>query len=122
MNKMKPAKSVDAYFSSLAQDSRAALLKLRSVIRSVVPKASEKISYGMPAFYYLGHPLVSFAAFKDHLSFFPMSVKAAKLFSKELKPYLKGVSTLQFTEKNPLPASLIRNIVKARIKEVEVKE
>ena len=63
-----------------------------------------------------------FAAFKDHLSFFPMSIKAAKLFSKELKPFLSGVSTLQFSADKPLPVSLVRKIVKARVKENEDKE
>ncbi len=112
------AKDVSAYLAALPPAQRRVLKKLRATIKSAAPKAVEKISYRMPLYYYLGY-LVGFAAFKDHCSFFIMSYKVMGMFKKELKPYWKATATLHFTPENPLPVSLVRRIVKARVKENE---
>ena len=111
-----PARDVDAYLAALLPAQRKVLKKLRATIKSAAPKAVEKISYRMPLYFYLGY-LVGFAAFKNHCSFFVMSYKVMGMFKKELKPYLSAKATLHFTLEKPLPVSLVRKIVKARVKE-----
>jgi uncharacterized protein YdhG (YjbR/CyaY superfamily) len=117
----KPAKDVAAYLAPLPPDQRRALKKLRATIKSAAPKAVEKISYRMPLYFYLGY-LVGFAAFKNHCSFFVMSYKVMGMFKNELKPYLSAKATLHFTLEKPLPVSLVKKIVKARVKENEVRK
>jgi uncharacterized protein YdhG (YjbR/CyaY superfamily) len=114
---MSTAKSVDGYLAALPDDQRAALQKLRQTIRGAAPEASEKISYQMPAFYDRGRFLVSFAAFKDHLSLFPASYAVMEQLGDELAPYFSGKGTLRFTPKKPIPAGLVKKIVKARLQE-----
>ena len=109
--------SVEDYLASLSEGPRAALEKLRETIRSAAPEATETISYQMPAFKTHGRSLVSYAAFKDHYSLFPASTKVLVAHGEELKPYFSGKGTLRFTADKPLPAALVKKIVKARIEE-----
>jgi uncharacterized protein YdhG (YjbR/CyaY superfamily) len=109
--------SVEDYLASLPAGSRAALEKLRKTIKAAAPEATETISYQMPAFKDGGRPLVSYAAFKDHCSLFPMSTKVIEGHLDELKPYFSGKGTIRFTPDKPLPAALVKKIVKARIEE-----
>lgn len=106
--------SIDHYLARLvAPDQRAALEKLRAQIHAAAPGAEETIAYGMPTFVLHGH-LVAFGAFKKHLSFFPMSsTLIAQL--PEAAPYATSTGTMQFQPDMPIPAALIRKIVKARI-------
>jgi len=106
--------------ASVAKEARPALEKIRATIRAVAPQAAEKIGYGMPMFYYLG-PLVAFASFKDHSSFFPMSVRVMEAHKDELKKYSKSKGTIRFPIDHPLPSALVRKLVKARIAENEAK-
>jgi uncharacterized protein YdhG (YjbR/CyaY superfamily) len=117
----KPAKDVNAYLAALPPAQRKVLKRLRATIKSAAPKAVEKISYRMPLYFYLGY-LVGFAAFKNHCSFFVMSYKTMGMFKKELKPYLSAKATLHFTPEKPLPVSLVKKIVKARVKENEARK
>jgi uncharacterized protein YdhG (YjbR/CyaY superfamily) len=114
---MATPKSVDAYLEVLPDDQRAVLEKLRQTIRAAAPEATEKISYQMPAFYDQGRFLVSFAAFKDHLSLFPASYAVMEKLGDELEPYFSGKGTLRFTPKKPIPAALVKKIVKERLAE-----
>ena len=116
-----PAKNVNEYLEKLPPAERRVLKKLRTTIKSVAPKAQEKISYRMPLYFCLGY-LVGFAAFKNHCSFFVMSYRVMGMFKKELKPYRKATATLHFTVEKPLPVSLVKKIVKARIEENEAKK
>lgn len=113
---MPPGKDIDGYLASVPAPERAVLEKLRRTIRAAAPGAEEKIAYGMPAFYDPG-PLVAFAAFKDHCSFFPMSVATMEKFKRELQGYDRTRGSIHFTAARPLPAALVRKIVKARIGE-----
>lgn len=116
---MHDLKSVDEYLKTLPSDVRTALEKLRAQIKAAAPKAEESISYGMPAYKHKG-PLVYFCAFKNHCSFFPGS--SSILANKEgLKDFKISKGTIQFTPENPLPASLIKNIVKERVMENETR-
>jgi uncharacterized protein YdhG (YjbR/CyaY superfamily) len=118
--KMQHYESVDAYLKAQSTEVRTTLEKLRMQIKAAAPKAEESISYGMPAYKYKG-ALVYFGAFKDHCSFFPGS--SSILANKEgLKGYKVAKGTIQFTPEKPLPASLIKSIVKERIAENETRE
>lgn len=117
---MKKYNSVEEYFKDVPWDKRTALEKLRNTIRTIVPAAEEYISYGMPTFKYNG-PLVSYAAFKDHCSLFPWNSTLIKKFDKELKSYQTAKGTIRFTVDNPLPATLVKKIIKARVKENDEK-
>jgi uncharacterized protein YdhG (YjbR/CyaY superfamily) len=112
------AKTVDEYIADSLPRDRATLEKLRKTIRSAAPKAEEAISYHMPVFKQNG-PLVFFAAFENHLSLFAVGKTITKRFAKELKPFEISGTTIHFSAANPIPASLITKIVKARIEENE---
>ena len=107
------ARNVDAWLARLAPEPRAALEKLRAQIRAAAPGAEEVISYGMPAFKLHGH-LVAFCAFKKHLSFFPMSSSLLATLP-DAAPFMASAGTLQFQPGKPIPAALVKKIVKARI-------
>ena len=110
---------VDAYLAALPDGQRAVLQKLREAIRAAAPGAVETISYQMPAFKLHGRFLVSYAGFSDHCSLFPASGQVLDEHGEEVKPFRTGKGTLQFTVEHPIPAALVRKIVKTRIAEVE---
>ncbi len=114
---MAASTSVDDYLAALPETQRAALEKLRKTIRAAAPEATETISYQMPTFKLHGRFLVSFAAFKHHCSLFPASAKVLQAHGEDLKPYFSGKGTIRFTTDEPLPASLVKKIVKTRIEE-----
>ncbi len=110
---------VEAYLAALAPSERAALERLRSTIRVLLPEdASEGIAYQMPAFYAHGKFLVSYAAFKSHLSLFPASGTVMEKLGEELRSHFSGKGTLRFTVDRPLPDDLVREIVRIRLQEV----
>ena len=110
------ARTVDEYFERVPPKQKALLTWLRRTIKQAAPEAEEVISYKMPAFKQDGM-LVYYAAFTDHCSFFPGSAMRWPEFAKQIKPFLSGKSTLRFTAEHRIPASLVRKIVKARLKE-----
>jgi uncharacterized protein YdhG (YjbR/CyaY superfamily) len=109
--------SVEDYMAALPERSRAALEKLRETIKTAAAEATETISYHMPAFKDHGRILVYYAAFKDHYSLFPASSKVIEAHMDELKPYFTGKGTIRFHADKPLPAALVKKLVKARIEE-----
>ncbi len=114
--------AVETYLSKVPEPARTTLEKVRAIIRSVVPKeTTEGMSYGMPAFRYKG-ALVAYAAFKDHCSFFPMSAALIDTMKDELKGYRTSKGTLQFATDKPLPAALLKKMVKARVADQEKKK
>jgi uncharacterized protein YdhG (YjbR/CyaY superfamily) len=121
MKKLKPgatpAKTVEGYLAALPEEARATLEKIRKAIKAAAPKATEVISYQMPMYKHNGM-LVGFAAFKDHCSFFPGANPVAT-FKDELKAYKTSKGTIRFPIGKPLPAALVKKIVKARIAENE---
>jgi uncharacterized protein YdhG (YjbR/CyaY superfamily) len=114
---MAAPRSPDEYLAGVPEPQRAALEKLRKQIQAAAPEATETITYQMPGFRAHGRPLVSYAAFKDHCSFFPMGTAVLDDHREEVEPYLSGRSTLQFDPKKALPAALVKKIVKARLEE-----
>ena len=110
-------KTIDDYLAALSDDKRAALEKLRKIIRAAAPKAEECISYGLAAFRLNGKPLVAFGATANHCAFFPMSSSTVAAHKDELKDYDTSKGTIRFQADKPLPAALVRKLVKARIAE-----
>ena len=117
--KANAAKTVDEYLSTVSGEQRVALEKLRKTIRSAAPKAEECISYQMPTFKQNGM-LVSFGAFSNHCSFFP-GAKPIETHKEELKNFETSKGTIHFQPNKPIPATLIRKIVRERIAEIELK-
>ena len=125
--KKAPAKSnavptnIDEYLADVPESARTTLNKIRATIRSAVPsEATETISYRIPTFKYKGG-LVAFAAFSKHCSLFPMSYAVIREFNQELKDYHTSKGTIQFPVDKPLPAVLVKKMVKARVAENERK-
>ena len=114
--------SVEAYLAGLPQVSRANLERLRKVIKAAAPKATETISYQMPAFKHDGRLLVSYAAFKDHYSLFPMSGSVIEALGDELTPYASGKGTIRFNPDEPLPVALVKKVVRVRLKEIAARK
>lgn len=119
MKKVDTAGKVEDYLAAAPPEARAALEKLRKTIRAAAPEATEGFSYGMPAFKLHGRPLILYAAFKNHCSIFPTSTAVMDVFRKELDRYETSKGTIRFPATNPLPATLVKKLVKARIKEIE---
>jgi uncharacterized protein YdhG (YjbR/CyaY superfamily) len=115
--KRKPA-TIDKYLAGVSDEQRTALEKLRKTIRAAAPKAEECISYQVPSFRHNGM-LVGFSASAKHCSFYLMSTAMLKEFKGELSAYDVGKGTIHFRPGKPLPAALVRRIVKARIAENE---
>ena len=114
-------KTVDEYLARVPEPARGTLNKIRAAIRSAVPpEATEDISYGMPAFTYKG-TLVWFAAFADHCSLFP-TPSVIEAFKNELKNFSTSKGTIHFSTDKPLPAALVKNLVKARVAQIERKK
>ncbi|MGB8259457.1 MAG: DUF1801 domain-containing protein [Terracidiphilus sp.] len=118
---MSGVDAVEAYLAQVPEPARRTLEKVRAAIRAAAPKeATEQLSYGMPAFYLKG-ALVSYAAFKAHCSFFPMSASLLDEFKDEVKEYRTSKGTLQFPLDKPPSAALVRKLVKARVEQNEAK-
>jgi uncharacterized protein YdhG (YjbR/CyaY superfamily) len=115
-----PARDINSYLRELPPGQRAALKDLRRTIRSAAPKAEEGISYGIPVFKYHG-PLVFFAAFRDHCSLFAVGKSILKTFDSQFKPFRSSGTTIHFSPEKPLPKTLVRKIVKARLRENEMR-
>jgi uncharacterized protein YdhG (YjbR/CyaY superfamily) len=110
----KKSLTIDQFLSRLDDDKRAALEKLRRAIRAVVPQAEECINYGVPAFRLGGKMLVAFGAGARHCAFYPGAFPVAT-HQAALKGYDTSKGTIRFPADRPLPATLVRKLVKARL-------
>ena len=115
MKKSTLIKNVDDYLAAQPPKVRAVLEKLRQTILKAAPEAEEILSYQMPAYKFHG-VLVYFAAFTNHCSFFPGS-RILNAMKDDVIAYKTSTGTLRFTMEKPLPATLIRKIVNARVRE-----
>jgi uncharacterized protein YdhG (YjbR/CyaY superfamily) len=108
--KAKP-KTIDEYLAALSNDKRAALERLRRIVRAVAPRAEECISYGLPTFRLDGRGIACFGAAANHCAFYG----AVGAHTDELEAYDTSKGTIRFQPTNPLPVALVRKLVKARI-------
>ena len=114
--------NTDEYLAAVPEPARSTLTRIRVVIRSAVPpEATEVISYRIPTFRYKG-PLVGFAAFPNHCSFFPMSSSVLERFENDLQGLETSKGTIRFPVDKPLSAALVKKVVKARIAQNELKK
>jgi len=109
------ANSIDEYIAVFPAEKQQLLERIRALIQKVAPAAIEKISYGIPTFYLNGN-LVHFAAFNNHIGFYP-GVSGIVAFQKEIAGYKNSKGAIQFPPDKPLPVKLISSIVKFRVKE-----
>ncbi len=108
---------IDDYLATVTGDRRAALEKLRKTIRSIVPRAEECISYGMPAFRLDGRVIAGFQATAKGCSYYPFSGTTLGTLAADLRSYGKTKSAIHFRPDEPLPAGLVRKLLRARIAE-----
>ena len=106
---------IDKYIAGFTKEKQKLLKQLRYTIRKAAPNAQETISYGMPAFKQDGM-LVYFAAWKDHVGFYPTS-SGIKAFKNYLSAFKVSKGTVQFPLDKPLPTGLVTKIVKFRVRE-----
>ena len=114
MEASKPT-TIDEYIKGFPDNIQNLLQQVRKTISSAAPEAEEAISYAIPTFKLNGN-LVHFAAFKNHIGFYPAPT-GLKEFEKDLAPYAQGKGSAQFPLDQPLPLELITKIVKYRVKE-----
>ena len=110
-------KDVDAFLAKVPEPAHSALQKLRSQIKAAAPKGEELINYGVPMIRIDGRNVVSYAAAKTHCSFFVQSPAVMEQFASELEGFDTAKGTIRFKPEKPVPASLVKKIVKARIAE-----
>jgi uncharacterized protein YdhG (YjbR/CyaY superfamily) len=109
-----PPETIDEYIATFPSDIQAILEKIRRTIRKAAPSASEAIKYQMPTFVLNGN-LVHFAAFKNHIGFYP-APQGIEEFKKELSKYEGSKGAVRFALDRPIPYALIAKIVKFRVK------
>ncbi len=112
--------TIDQYLVDIRKDQRAALERLRKIIKAAAPKAIETITYRVPVFKHNGM-LVGFGAAKDHCAFYPCDGGTVMKFKKELKNFETSKGTIRFQPDKPLPVALVKRIVKMRLAENDAK-
>jgi uncharacterized protein YdhG (YjbR/CyaY superfamily) len=108
---------VRRYLASQPATHRAALRTIRATIRATAPKAVEHFSYGIPGFRLDGRPLVWYAAFKQHVSLYPVTAPIRRALANDIEGYTTSTGTLRLPLDEPMPVALIKKIVKVRARE-----
>lgn len=116
----KVASNVDEFIAAFPTETQEMLQQIRAAIQKAAPKATEKISYGIPTFYQEGN-LVHFSGYKNHIGFYP-GAGAIKAFEKELTGYETSKGTVQFPLDKKLPVKLITTMVKFCVKAKKEKD
>jgi uncharacterized protein YdhG (YjbR/CyaY superfamily) len=107
--------SIDEYIATFPEHIRKLLQEMRAVIKAAAPEAQEKISYQMPTFFLQGN-LVHFAAFKNHIGFYP-APSGIEAFARDLSQYKSSKGAVQFPIDKPIPYELVERIVRYRVDE-----
>jgi uncharacterized protein YdhG (YjbR/CyaY superfamily) len=114
-SKTAAPKSITEYINAAPKEARAKLREMRASILEAAPGAKEGLKWGMPAFSYQ-RILVTFAAFKNHIGFYP-TPSAVKAFARELSKFATADASIRFPLEDPLPLDLIRKITAFRVRE-----
>lgn len=112
----KKVETIDEYIAMFPPNVQDILKEVRKTIQENAPNAQEAISYGIPTFKLNGN-LVHFAAFKNHIGFYPGGSSAIQAFKEELSPYKQGKGSVQFPLDKPIPFQLVKKMVKFRVKQ-----
>jgi uncharacterized protein YdhG (YjbR/CyaY superfamily) len=120
LDQMRADPAIDEYLAKVSASSRALLQGLRKTIRSIVPEVEECISYRLPAFRYRGSIIAGFSATSTGCSYYPFSGATLKTLAGDIEGYSKTKSALHFGPDKPLPVSLVRKLLKARMAEGKV--
>ena len=103
--------SVDDYIASYPEETRTQLARVRTAIRTAVPDAREKISYGMATFILEGKPLLYFAGWKNHVGVYPVPTGDAA-FEEAIRPFRRAKDTVRFPITKPVPLDLVATIAR----------
>ena len=112
---MRIARTVDEYIAQFPRSVQSLLRQMRALIQEVAPAAVESISYGMPAYKYNKKPLVYFGGYVAHIGFYA-TPNTHVAFAEKLKSYKQGKGSVQFPLDKPLPATLIKSMVRFRLR------
>ena len=113
----KQAATVDEYIQSFPEDVQPILEELRKTVHKAAPEMAETVSYGMPAFRLNGKCLIYLAAWKKHISLYPIP-RGDEAFKKEIAPYIGGKGSLHFKLSQPIPYDLVEKVVRFQIAEL----
>ena len=108
---------MDSYIAGLPDEARRVLILLRETIQAAAPEAEPGMSYGVPAFFWRGKPLVCFAAFKNHYGLYPLDPSVLDAFREELSGFSTAKGTIRFPIDGPVPLDLVERIVKYRLEQ-----
>ena len=109
-------------YSKVPKSHKATMLELRKRILKVIPHAEEVVSYGMPAFKVSGSIVAGIKANKDYIGYYPFSGSVLKNFKRELSPYRQTKSAIHVPLEKPLPQTLIRKLITARISDCAIQQ
>jgi uncharacterized protein YdhG (YjbR/CyaY superfamily) len=112
-----PPRTIDGYLAAVREEQRPALERLRKLVHAAAPGAEECISYRLPTFRFEGRMLVAIGAAARHLAFYPLSSTTVQTHREALAGFETSRATIRFAPDHPLPAALVRKLVKARIAE-----
>jgi uncharacterized protein YdhG (YjbR/CyaY superfamily) len=112
---------IDAYLAKVPEPHRSTLRTVRSTIRAILPDAQECIAYGVPAYKVDGVGVAGFSAYKNHCSYFPMSGSVFSAMPDDVAKYTITKGALHFAVDKPLPATLIRKLIRTRLGQIAEK-
>lgn len=116
---MPTSSVIDRYIAQARRAHRPALMALADAIKSAAPRAEVSVRRGVPAFHHLGKPLVSFGDAAHHVSLYLMYGKVLASFSQRLHGYSSSNTVIRFDPAEPVPTSLVSELVRARVEEIE---